>query len=243
MRLALVSTPGAMPDLRPAPGSLDGDVIRSRLSLPDAGFRVVDLDPAVDLAEQLDEFFDRAGAPPDAPILFYGSTPVTLSLEGELFLCLDPAHPETGDSLRDLATLFRERATGPIALMLECRHAPDPDDPFRSAAVVGAAKEAVGSATSGIELLVAARPLADDDSEDRPSPLTRALIEALDDPEAESTGSRWARSSRPRASRPRSSSPCRASPTPAGACRSRSSPPSRAQRGRTWTSRPPARPS
>ena len=185
MRLALVSTPGAMPDLRLAPGSLDGDVIRSRLSLPDAGFRVVDLDPSVDLAEQLDEFFDRAGAPADAPILFYASSPVTLSVEGELFLCLDPAHPETGDSLHDVASLFGERAAGPVAFMLECRHAPDPDDPFRSAAVVGAAKQAIASASPGIELLVAARPLADDDSEDRPSPLTRALIEALDDPEAE----------------------------------------------------------
>src|SRR5580692_2457166 len=180
MRIALVSTPAAMPDLRPAPGSLDGDVVRSRLSLPDAGFRVVDLDPSVDLAEQLDEFFDRAGAPPDAPILFYASSPVTLSVEGELFLCLDPSHPETGDSVRDLALLFRERAGGPIAFMLECRHAPDPDDPFRSAAVVGAAKEAVASASSGIELLVAARPLAGEQGDDRPSPLTRALIEALD---------------------------------------------------------------
>src|SRR5580704_16867704 len=185
MRLAMVATPAALPDLRPAPGSLDGDVIRSRLSLPDAGFRVVDLDPAVDLAEQLDEFFDRAGAPADAPILFYVSSPVTLSVEGEIFLSLDPAHPETGDALHDLALLFRERATGPIAFMVECRHAPDPDDPFRSATVVGAVKEAVASATSGIELLVAARPSAGDDSEDRPSPLTRALIEALDDPDAE----------------------------------------------------------
>src|ERR1700679_4029262 len=103
MRLALVSTPGAMPDLRPAPGSLDGDVIRSRLSLPDAGFRVVDLDPAVDLAGHLDGFFDRAAAPPDAPILFYVSSPVMLSVEGEIFLCLDPAPPETGDALHDLA--------------------------------------------------------------------------------------------------------------------------------------------
>ena len=32
-----------------------------------------------------------------------------------------------------------ERATGPVAFALECRHAADPEDPFRSAAVVGAA--------------------------------------------------------------------------------------------------------
>jgi hypothetical protein len=37
-------------------------VIRSRLSLDDAAFRVVDLDPAVDLAEQLDLLFDKHAA-------------------------------------------------------------------------------------------------------------------------------------------------------------------------------------
>ena len=181
MRLALVATPLAMPDSRPAPGSLDGDLIRSRLPLPDAGFRIVDLDPAVDLAEQLDLIFERGDAPPGTEILFYASTRVILSVEGELFLCFDPASPDTGDSLSDLALVLRERATGPVAFVLECRHPLDPEDPFRSAAVVGAAKEAVASAASGIELLVAAQLVEIDDAEDRASPLTRALIEALDE--------------------------------------------------------------
>jgi hypothetical protein len=167
MRIALVATPLAMPDLRPAPGSLDGDVIRSRLPLPDTAFRIIDLDPAVDLAEQLELLFERGDAPPGAEILFYASTRVILSVEGELFLCFDPASPDTGDSLADLALVLRERATGPVTFVLECRHAPDDEDPFRSAAVVGAAKEAIASVASGIELLVAAQVIDADDLEDR----------------------------------------------------------------------------
>ena len=184
MRLALVATPLAMPDSRPAPGSLDGDLIRSRLPLPDAGFRIVDLDPAVDLAEQLELLFEHDEVPRGAEILFYASTRVILSVDGELFLCFDPASPDTGDSLGDLALVLRERATGPVAFVLECRHALDAEDPFRSAAVVGAAKEGVASAVSGMELLVAAQLVADESAEDRASPLTRALIEALDEADA-----------------------------------------------------------
>jgi tetratricopeptide (TPR) repeat protein len=184
MRLAIVATPAPLPDSRPAPGFLDGDLVRARLPQADMGFEIVDLDPAVDLAEQIDQLFDRGAVAAGAPILFYASGRVILSDEGELFLGLDPSQPETGDSLRDLALLFRERARAPVAFFLECRHAPDPADPFHSANVVAAAKESVG-AGAGIELMVAANPVADDDHEDRPSALTRALIEALDDPDAE----------------------------------------------------------
>ncbi len=108
-----------------------------------------------------------------------------LSDDGELFLSLDSSQPDTGDSLRDLALLFRERAQGPVAFFLERRYTPDSDDPFRSAAVVAAAKECVTAAKGAVELLVAANPVADDDCDDRPSALTRAFIEALDEPEAQ----------------------------------------------------------
>ena len=184
MRLALVATPAALPDLRPTPGSLDGDTMRARLPLPDAAFRVVDLDPAIDLAEQMENLFEgREGD--EGPIFFYASCRVILSAEGELFLSFDPSAPDTGDSLGDLALVFREHARGPVAFVVECRHAPDPEDPFRSAAVVSAAKEAVKAAGGAVELLVAANPVDEADTEDRPSGLTRALIEALDDPESE----------------------------------------------------------
>lgn len=183
-RIALVAAPLALPDLHPAPGSLDADVVRARLPLEDAGFRVVDLDAAVDLAEQIDLLFDRGTIPRDAEVLFYVSGTALLSVDGELFLTLDAENPETGDSLRDLAAEFCDRAAGRVAFVLECRHAPDEEDPFRSAAVAGAAKEAVVAAGAGIELLVAATPFAAKDGDDRTSPLTRALIEALDEADA-----------------------------------------------------------
>ncbi|APR76116.1 Gluconokinase [Minicystis rosea] len=184
MRIALVATPLPLPDMRPAPGALDGDVIRSRLPLDDSGFRLVDIDPAVDLAEQIETLFERGEIPRDAAVLFYASSSVILSVEGELFLALDPSSPDTGDSVRDLALVFRERSEGPLAFVIECRHAPDPEDPFRSASVAAAARDAVSAGGGRIELLVAAQPILEGEAEDRVSPLTRALIEALDEQDA-----------------------------------------------------------
>jgi tetratricopeptide (TPR) repeat protein len=180
MSLAIVATPAPLSDLRSPPGALDGDLLRARLPLSDTAFRVVDLDPATDLAEQLDLLFDRDPISPGAPVLFYASCSVVLSVDDELFLCLDPASPETGDSLQDIAAVFAERVSGPVVFILECRHAPAPEDPFRSAAVVSAARDAVHPERTGIELLVAAHP-SEAEVEDAPSAFTRALIGALDD--------------------------------------------------------------
>ncbi|NUQ78215.1 MAG: hypothetical protein HUU21_32190 [Polyangiaceae bacterium] len=180
MRCAIIATPALLPDLRPAPGALDGDLLRTRLPQPDTAFTVVDLDPGSDLAEQLEILFDEAPPWASAPILFYASSRVALAIDNELFVCLDPADPNTGDSLRDLAEVLRERSGGgPLLFVLECRHEPDPTNPFRSAAVVEAAKDAIARG-SGIELLVAAHPLVPGD-EDVPSRFTRAFVEALDD--------------------------------------------------------------
>jgi len=182
MRLAIIATPAALPDLRPAPGALDGDALRSRLLLPDAGYHVVDLDPAIDLAEQLELLFEQTPLEPGTPALFYASSRVASS-DGELFLCLDPGSPETGDSVRDIATVIRDRVPGPVAFVIECRHAVEEGDPFRSATIVTAAKDSLrglGAGGVGVEVLVSARPLSDE-TEERPSPLTRALIEALDE--------------------------------------------------------------
>ncbi|UQA55884.1 tetratricopeptide repeat protein [Polyangium aurulentum] len=182
MRLAIVATPSLLSDMRAPPGALDGDVIRSRLPLPDTAFEVVDIDPRVDLAEQLDVLFDDRRPAPGDEVLFYVSAPAALSVDGEFFLCLDPESPQTGDALADVAAVFRDRVPGPVLLVIECRHVPSPDDPFRSAAVVTSAKEAVEPARTGIEMLIAARP-ATDGLEEYASPFTRALISALDDAE------------------------------------------------------------
>ncbi|AGP37847.1 tetratricopeptide repeat protein [Sorangium cellulosum] len=190
MRLAIVATPSLHRDQRPAPGSLDGDLIRARLSLDDAGFRVVDIDPARDLAEQLDALFDELTATrrtlvdaEDAArdeastlFLFYASTAVALSPDGELFLCLDPENPGVGDALGDVAAVFRDRARGEVLFVLECHHGPG----ATSRAVVTAAEQAVASPVTGVELLVAAHPIGSLDA-DLPSVLTRAFVEHLDE--------------------------------------------------------------
>ena len=177
MRLAIVATPSLRGDQRPAPGALDGDVVRARLSGPDTAFEVVDLNPEIDLAEQLDVLLETRRPGPHDPVLFYASSMVALSEQGDFFLCLAPG---TGDALGDVVEVLAERAPGPVLVMLECRHAPDPDDPFSSANIVGAGKSAVASGKTGVGLLIAARPLADD-SDDVPSAFTRAVIDAVND--------------------------------------------------------------
>ncbi len=183
MRCAIIATPALLSDLRPAPGALDGDLLRARLPLPDTDFTVFDLDPARDLAEQIDILFDEQASLSGEPVLFYASSLVVIAVDGELFLCLDPSDPKTGDSFKDIAYVLRDRINGPLLIMLECRHSPDPDNPFKSASVVEAAKDALVPGTE-VELLVAAHPIAAGD-EDQPSAFTRAIVEALDESEPE----------------------------------------------------------
>ncbi|WP_437963260.1 hypothetical protein WMF04_26395 [Sorangium sp. So ce260] len=195
MRLAIVATPSLHRDQRPAPGSLDGDLIRARLSLDDAGFRVIDVDPARDLAEQLDALFDELVATrrtlvdaEDAArdeastlFLFYASSAVALSPDGELFLCLDPENPGMGDALSDIAAVFRDRARGEVLFVIECHHGPG----ATSRAVVTAAEQAMASPEAGgVELLVSAHPIGALDA-DLPSVFTRAFVEHLDEADPE----------------------------------------------------------
>ena len=171
MRFGLIVAPTTLPDLRPAPGTLDSDLVRARLPQPDVAIDVVEIDPSVDVAEQIDAFFDAKSEGVEA-ILFYASTFVALAPDGEVFLCLDPTNPDVGDSLRDVAGALRDKHTGPLLFVLDCRHAPDDDDAFRSATIVAAVRAALDPATTGIEVLVAAQqaPAA---AEDAASPFTR----------------------------------------------------------------------
>src|SRR5262245_4303911 len=158
MRCAIIATPALLPDVPPSPGALDGDLLRSRLPQPDSGFTVVDLDPAQDLAEQLDAFFDKLDKEPgsaSSPALFYVSSQIVLAVDGEPFVCLDPSDLHTGDSLKDLAAVLRDRVKGPLLIIVECRHAPDAKGPPRSAAVIEAVKNALPPG-GGVELLIAA---------------------------------------------------------------------------------------
>jgi len=179
MRYGLIVAPTTLSDLRPAPGTLDTDLVRSRLPQDDLAIEVIDIDPTVDVAEQIDQFFD---AHPDdvEGILFYASTYVALSPEGELFLCLDPMNPDVGDALRDIAGALSEKHTGPLLMVLDCRHAADEEDPFRSAVIAGAIRTAIDPAATGAELLVAAQP-SPAVMEDAASPFTRAFLAELDE--------------------------------------------------------------
>ena len=179
MRYGLIVAPTTLPDLRPAPGTLDSDLVRERLPQDDVGIEVVDVDPTVDVAEQIDGFFDAHPEGAEA-ILFYASTFVALSPEGEVFLCLDPTAPDVGDSLRDIAAVIRERHEGPLLFVLDCRHAPDEEDPLRSATIAAAVRSALDPASTGIELLVAAQG-APPVFEDAVSPFTRAFLAELDE--------------------------------------------------------------
>ncbi|MBK8256202.1 MAG: hypothetical protein IPK82_26480 [Polyangiaceae bacterium] len=179
MRYGLIVAPTTLPDLRPAPGTLDSDLMRARLPQDDTTIDVVEIDPTVDVAEQIDRFFDTHREPIDA-LLFYASTLVATSPDGEVFLCLDPTNPDVGDSLRDVAAAMREQCDGAILFVLDCRHAIDEDDAFRSATVASAVRAAIDPARTGIELLVAAQP-QDASMEDAASPFTRAFLAELDE--------------------------------------------------------------
>ncbi len=179
MRFGLIVAPTTLPDLRPAPGTLDSDLVRARLPQPDVAIEVVEIDPTVDVAEQIDAFFEAHPEGVDA-ILFYASTFVALAPDGEVFLCLDPTNPDVGDSLRDVSAALRDKHAGPLLFVLDCRHAPDDDDAFRSATIVGAVRTALDSSKTGIELLVAAQQ-APAVAEDAASPFTRSFLAELDE--------------------------------------------------------------
>ncbi len=179
MRYGLIVAPTTSPDLRPSPGTFDSDLVRARLPQDDVAIHVVELNPTSDVAEQIELFFDGQQEAPEA-VLFYASTLVALSGSGEVFLCLDPTNPDVGDGLRDIAGAIRDRFNGPLLFVLDCRHAADEEDAFRSATVVAAVRAALDPNATGIELLVAAQPVHEE-LEDAASPFTRAFLGELDE--------------------------------------------------------------
>ncbi|MEZ4314569.1 MAG: hypothetical protein R3F14_41675, partial [Polyangiaceae bacterium] len=88
MRYGLIVAPTTLPDLRPAPGTLDSDLVRARLPQEDVAIEIVEIDPTVDVAEQIDTFFDERPEPAEA-LFFYASSLVAVS-DDDVFLCLDP---------------------------------------------------------------------------------------------------------------------------------------------------------
>ena len=118
-------------------GALDGNAIRARLPLPDTAFSLVSIEPFRDMAEQVDEFFDRKEVAPDSTVLLFVSATVLQSVDHEIFLCLDPNDLATGDSLHDLAMVFKDRARGPVGFLLDLRDQIGRDASQRAAAARG----------------------------------------------------------------------------------------------------------
>ncbi|MFO0614174.1 MAG: hypothetical protein U0414_16400 [Polyangiaceae bacterium] len=181
-RLAIVVSPKAS-NLRGGQGELDADAIKERLQLDDAAFSVVALDPSTDVAEQLDALFDARVPPEGAPapehsVLFYASTDVKIA-GSEVFLCLDPESPDTGDSLHDVAEVICDRASGAVLFVLDARFEPNGDE-TQGAEIVAAARKVLKDMGDDIELLIGARPVSEAAASSC-SPFTRAVLEVLDE--------------------------------------------------------------
>jgi tetratricopeptide (TPR) repeat protein len=177
-RIAWVATPSHSPEARSGQGTLDGEAVLERLGQPDLGFHVVALDASDDLAGQLDDWALSTVQAPALSVL-YVSAPV-ISVEGEVLLCLDPSDPTTGDSFADVLGSLVESTDGPVVGILDLR-APPSTDALTLASLVGEVREVVRGLEQA-EVLVSLRA-ADEQDASACSPLTRALLEALDEVE------------------------------------------------------------
>ena len=158
----------------------DAKRVAARLRRDDLDYEVHELDPAQDLAQQADFLLASRTIRAGQRTLFYVASHVMISADGEFFLRLDEAQPETVDALADVVDVLRERATGPLLVVVEATHRADLTDPLASASVVAAAKFAVRPQRTGASLLVAARPEVP--GHVAGSALTHAILERLDRP-------------------------------------------------------------
>src|SRR5690349_9066380 len=101
MRLSITAIPAqpAQPGLLTGGAALEGRTLRARLGREDTGFDVVEVDPGIDLAEQLETIFGERNIGWRDSVMFYAACPALMSIDNELFLCLDPAAPNVGDAI------------------------------------------------------------------------------------------------------------------------------------------------
>ncbi|MRG97109.1 tetratricopeptide repeat protein [Polyangium spumosum] len=169
---AISAQEGATSASLATPGQLKG-----RLGREDAAFEVVDADPGRDLAEQIESLLAGRGPTSRDPVMLYVACPALLSIDGELFLSLDPSSPTVGDALADVAAVLRDGAPGPKLIVLELVDTKLGLDPTRAEVLVRAAEAATEPATNDIELLLGVRPRS---AEASSLPLAQAIIAELD---------------------------------------------------------------
>jgi tetratricopeptide (TPR) repeat protein len=178
MRLAIVSAASAQDTPDPTVGERDGLLFCERFALPDLGFTVCRLDPELDLAEQLDVLLGERYPQPD-DLIFYASCLVAMLDDGECFLCLDPSHPDVGDSLRELTRVIGGQAARTL-MVVEGRYENDAADQRLLKRAVEAMASCVSPVDSGVELVAAVRPRGAH-KERIPSRMTAALLEVIDE--------------------------------------------------------------
>ena len=172
MRLALIVVPSvAKASATARRVSLLADRLAERLAEPDAGYRVEVLEARGRLGERLASLLRECGG--RGPTLLFVSSDLGLTDDG-------PALELAGGATLPLAEL---RATltaqsDDVLLILDAKHAADPDDPTLSATLLDAAHAALEPKESGISLLVGARP----EEEEGPttSSFASAFLGALD---------------------------------------------------------------
>lgn len=161
-------------------GERDACLVSDRLCVEDMGFDVAVIDPAVDLAEQLDRLLNEAGQVDD--LLVYASVLVDVDLSMDCFFCLDPAQPEIGDAVENIALALEEHHTGTCLTVVEGRFSDSQADNRTIEEVCDSLVRAFEPRDGGVrtvELVVSMRP-KDAHAERIPSRFTAALLEELD---------------------------------------------------------------
>ncbi|MBK7586731.1 MAG: tetratricopeptide repeat protein [Myxococcales bacterium] len=172
MRLALVVVPFiAKASATARRVSLLADRLVERLAEPDAGYRVEVVEARGRLGERVASLLRERGN--TGPTLVFVSSEISLSDDG-------PAIELTGGNRLALAELRSTLAAeaDETLLVLDAKHAADPDDPTLSATLIDAIRAAVEPRESGIGLLIGARP--EEDEAGATSAFARAFLAALD---------------------------------------------------------------
>jgi len=176
-RVAFVVATGKGTGFEGGQGTLDRDAMSERFALGDAGFEVEVLSLEDDLASQLDDLRTTKSAERPSSVAFYASSRAVLA-DGTPLLLLDADDPGQGDALGDVLDALADFEPANLLVLLDLRCDVGAD----TLGILDAVRLLVKGLDVNAELIAAVRPLAiaDEIGAESPSPLTRAVLEALD---------------------------------------------------------------
>ncbi|MBM4358955.1 MAG: hypothetical protein FJ096_12695, partial [Deltaproteobacteria bacterium] len=151
MRVGIIAAAAGDGTSGPVVGERDALLVSERLAMGDMGFKVHTVDPARDMAAQVDLALASYGGGVDEVLLYVSARAVTLE-DGECFFCLDLANPDVGDAVRDVVMALAERSSGRALMVVEARHDGATVDELRDAAK--ALRAAIDPPSTGIEAIV-----------------------------------------------------------------------------------------